>query len=166
MTGKFVFLLAVTTSLVSVTGGMFGSSTSQPSLLAAVRADDTAVVRKLIEDGANVNCRTSSEGWSALHYAVRNGNPEVVQLLLKAGADANSYGVMEGQQGTVVSVRPIALAEAALDLMKSVPSESIEATLRQGGLDDPAVVKSMTDPAAANRYGKIVEELASASKRT
>jgi hypothetical protein len=166
MTGKFVFLLAVTTSLVSVTGGIAGTNSSQPSLMAAVRADDTAAVRSLIENGANVNSRTSAEGWSALHYAVRNGNPEVVQLLLKAGADPNCFGAVEGQQGTVVSVQPIALAEAALDLVKQVPSASIEATLRQGGLDDPAVVKSMTDPKAVDRYAKIADELASVTKQS
>jgi ankyrin repeat protein len=134
--------------------------------MAAVRADDTAAVRTLIENGANVNSRTSAEGWSALHYAVRNGNPEVVQLLLKAGADPNCFGAVEGQQGTVVSVRPIALAEAALDLVKQVPATQIEGTLRQGGLDDPAAVRSMMDAKAADRYGKIVDELALVTKQS
>ena len=137
------------------------------SLLKAIRADDTEVAKRLIKLGADVNSRTSANGWSALHYAVRNGNAEVVQLLLSAGADPNYQGTMEGQRrDSVVSVRPLVLAEAALDLVNQVPASNMEETLRQNGLDDPALLKSMKDPRATDRYKKVVDVLTSVTKES
>jgi len=136
------------------------------SLIRAVRTDNTEAVKKLIRLGADVNSRTSANGWSALHYAVRNGNAEIVQLLLNAGADPNCLGTMEGQKESVVSVRPLVLAQAALDLVSQVPPSSIEDTLRRSGLDDPALVKSMTDPNATDRYRKVVDVLTTVTKES
>jgi ankyrin repeat protein len=97
---------------------------------------------------------------------VRNGNAEIVQLLLNAGADPNCLGTMEGQKESVVSVRPLVLAQAALDLVSQVPPSSIEDTLRRSGLDDPALVKSMTDPNATDRYRKVVDVLTTVTKES
>jgi ankyrin repeat protein len=136
------------------------------SLMAAVRDDDTEAIKKLIKKGADVNIRTSANGWGALHYAVRNGNAEAVQLLLAAGADPNYLGTMEGQTNSVVSLRPLVLAQSALDLVKLVPPDSMEDTLRKSGLDDPALLKSMTDPTAVDRYKKVVAVLAKVTKNS
>jgi ankyrin repeat protein len=136
------------------------------SLIKAVRADNTELAKKLIRMGADVNSRTSANGWSALHYAVRNGNAEIVQLLLKAGADPNCLGTIDGQKDSVVSLRPLVLAQAALDLVSQVPPSNIEDTLRQSGLDDPALVKSMKDPNATDRYQKVVDVLSSFTKES
>lgn len=136
------------------------------SLIKAVRDDNTQLAKKLIKLGADVNSRSSVNGWSALHYAVRNGNAQIVELLLEAGADPNYLGTLEGQKKSPVSIRPLVLAEAALDLVNQVPSSDIEDTLRQSGLDDPALVKSMTDPNASDRYKKIVDVLTSATKES
>jgi hypothetical protein len=42
----------------------------------------------------------------------------------------------------------------------------MEATLKEGGLNDPALVKSMKDPKAGDRYQKVVEVLARESGRS
>ena len=136
------------------------------SLMTAVKHDDTVAIKKLIKKGADANTRTSANGWAVLHYAVRNGNAEAVQLLLAAGADPNYLGTMEGQTNSVVSLRPLVLAQSALDLVKLVPPSSMKDTLRQSGLDDPALLKSMTDPAAADRYKKVVAVLAKVTKES
>lgn len=128
--------------------------------MAAVKADNTAEVKKLIEKGADVNSRTSPTGWSVLHYAARNGNAEIVQALLNAGADPNYSGAVEGQTGSVISLKPLVIARATLDLVRQIPASRMEETLRQNGLDDPALVKSMKDPKAADRYQMVVEALA------
>jgi hypothetical protein len=73
---------------------------------------------------------------------------------------------MEGQKDSVVSVRPLVLAQAALDFVSQVPPSNMEETLRQNGLDDPALVKSMKDPKATDRYRKVVDVLTSASKES
>jgi ankyrin repeat protein len=142
------------------------SAPSQEALIAAVKADDTDLTRKLIRMGGNVNSRTSVDGWSALHFAVRNGNAEIVQLLLDAGADPNYVGTMEGQTDSAISVRPLTLAEAALDVVNQVPPSNMEATLRQGGLDDPALLKSMKDSSAADRYRRVIEVLSRVTKES
>lgn len=136
------------------------------SLIKAVRSDNTELTRKLIKLGADPNSRTSANGWSVLHYAVRNGNAQIVQILLNAGADPNCMGAMEGEKSSSVSLRPLVLAQAALDLVTQVPASDIEDTLRQSGLDDPALVKSMKDPNATDRYQKVVNELKDVTKQS
>jgi ankyrin repeat protein len=141
-----------------------GCKPSPASLMTAVKTDNTAEAMKLIDKGADPNSRTSPTGWSALHYAARNGNVIIVQALLKAGADPNYAGTMEGQTGSVISLKPLILAQATLDLVKQIPPSSMEATLHQIGLDDPALLKSMKDPQAVDRYQKVVDALAAVTK--
>jgi hypothetical protein len=142
----------------------FESEILRGSLIKAVRTDNIELTKKLLKLGADANSRTSANGWSALHYAVRNGDSELVQLLIKAGADPNCLGTMEGQKGSTVSVRPLILAQAALDLVSQVPPEDIEQTLHRSGLDEPALVKSMKDPNATDRYRKVIDVLTKAAR--
>lgn len=150
-----LFLVSLATLIIFISG----CKPNPAALMTAVKADNTEEARKLIEKGADPNSRTSPTGWSALHYAARNGNVEIVSLLLKAGADPNYSGTMEGQTGTVVSLQPLLLAQATLDLVKQIPASEMDETLHQIGLDDPALLKSMKDPDAAVRYQKVVDAL-------
>jgi ankyrin repeat protein len=59
------------------------------ALIRATINGDTATVRKLIVNGADVNGRGSS-GWTPLMYAVNNGHIEVARVLLVKGADVNA----------------------------------------------------------------------------
>ena len=172
---KLPVLLAIMLSIFLITGWrpnvpLFGMKpnveTLRTSLMNAVKADNTEEAIRLIRMGADANCHTSPNGWSALHFAVRNGNAEIVAALLRAGADPNYKGTMEGQTGTIISEKPLQIAQAALDLVNQVPPSGIEETLRRGGLDDPALVKSMKDPKAADRYQKVVEALAIVTKES
>jgi ankyrin repeat protein len=150
-----LFLLVFVVLIISISG----CKPSPAALMTAVKADNTEEARKLIGKGADPNSRTSPTGWSVLHYAARNGNVEIVGLLLKAGADPNYSGTMEGQTGTVVSLKPLVLAQATLDLVNQIPAAEMEETLHQIGLDDPALLKSMKDPEAPVRYQKVVDAL-------
>jgi hypothetical protein len=172
---RLPLLLALMLSIFLITGWrpnvpLFGTKpnveTLRTSLMSAVKADNTEEAIRLIKMGADANCRTSANGWSALHFAVRNGNVKIVEALMQAGADPNYTGTMEGQTGNIVSEKPLQIAQAALDLVYQVPPPSIEETLRRGGLDDPALIKSMKDPKAANRYQKVVEALAKVTKES
>jgi ankyrin repeat protein len=151
-------------SLLSISGCKPNPETMRASLMAAVKADNTADVKKLLAKGANANSRTSPTGWSALHYAARNGNVEEVQALLNAGADPSYSGTMEGQTGSVVSVQPLAIARATMDLVSQIPAANMEQTLHQIGLNDPALLKSLKDPSANSRYQKVVEILTGITK--
>jgi ankyrin repeat protein len=64
-------------------------------LIAAARAGDINVVRKLIGERADVNAQ-SADGSTPLLWAAYNGEPAMVEALLAAGANpdtANRYGV-------------------------------------------------------------------------
>jgi hypothetical protein len=162
---KLFFLVVLALSLLPLIGPKPNPAVLRTSLLSAVRSNNTQEAIALIHKGADANSRTSATGWSVLHYAVRNGNVELVQSLLSAGADANYAGAMEGQTGSILSEKPLSIAQAALDLVDQVPSSRIEGTLHQAGLDtDTALVSSMKDVNATQRYQKVVELLAPVTK--
>lgn len=61
-------------------------------LLDTVRSEswpDNVVVEMLLTHGANVNA-ANYEGWTALHYAITNGNGDLVAILLDAGAEVEA----------------------------------------------------------------------------
>jgi ankyrin repeat protein len=157
---KPVFLFLLVLSLLPVSG----CKPSSDSLMAAVKADNTAEAASLIGKGADANSRTSPNGWSALHYAARNGNAELVQELLTAGADPNYAGSLDGQANSPTALKPLSLAKGMLEVVSQVQASELDATLRQNGLDDPALLKSAKDPNAAERYQKVVELLAKVTK--
>lgn len=163
---KSILLFAFALALLSVTACKQNPASLRASLMAAVRADNTVAALRLIQKGADPNSRTSPSGWSALHYAVRNGNTQIVEALLKAGADPNYAGNIESQQGAAVSLQPLPLAEAALDFASQVPPSRADTLLRQAGLNDPALLKSMRDAKASIRYQRVVDDLAKSSQES
>ena len=146
-----LLFFVLTLSLIATTG----CKPSPESLMTAVAADNTAEVVRLIGKGADPNSRSSPNGWSALHYAARNGNMEMVQALLKAGADPNYSGTRDGQTKTAPRM-PLDLAQGMLDVVNEIQPSDREAEMRKNGLDDPVLLKSAKDPNAVDRYEKIV----------
>ena len=59
------------------------------SLLNAVKKGNVNAVKKLLNNGANVNRADNENGITPLLTASRNGHTEVVKLLLNKGADVN-----------------------------------------------------------------------------
>ncbi|KAK0381196.1 hypothetical protein CLIM01_01435 [Colletotrichum limetticola] len=51
---------------------------------------DSAVLRVLIDRGANIKARSKDKKWTPLHYAAAYGCTEAVELLLREGADATA----------------------------------------------------------------------------
>lgn len=64
------------------------SAQHQTALMWAVAERHTDVVKALIERGADLQARTQ-KGFTALHFAARQGAVESARLLLAAGADIN-----------------------------------------------------------------------------
>ncbi len=63
--------------------------TKESLLQSAIRMGQIEEVKKLLEDGADVN-HLFPDGISYLHVAVVNNQPEIVDLLLKANANVNA----------------------------------------------------------------------------
>jgi len=150
---KLPILIALGLSLISTTG----CKPSPESLMAAIRADNTAEAIRLIGKGADANSVSSPNGWSALHYAAMNGNVEIVKALLKYGADPNYSATKDGKANAVLAVKPYSLALGMLDVVceYNQPSDR-EVKLREAGLDDPVLLKSVKDPKAVEHYQDVV----------
>ncbi|MEW6347869.1 MAG: ankyrin repeat domain-containing protein [Thermodesulfobacteriota bacterium] len=68
---------------------MTGLWDPRPALVAAAMNNDLTRVRKLLQDGHDVNAK-GPEGVTALHAAARAGSAELVRVLLEHSADVNA----------------------------------------------------------------------------
>ena len=59
------------------------------ALMLAAMKDHTEVVKLLLEKGAEVNAKESTDSATALMMAANNGHAEVVKLLLEKSANVN-----------------------------------------------------------------------------
>lgn len=66
---------------------IFGASASK-NLFEAIEAGKVNAVKKMLDDGADVNAK-DDQGTAILHSAAGNGNIAIIQLLLERGADIN-----------------------------------------------------------------------------
>jgi len=95
------------------------------NLIEQTIANHTLQVKKLIEQGANVNM-TDDSGFTSLHYASREGNVEIVRLLLQKGANTNNqnkigftalhYAVMNGN----IDIASLLLKKGAMTDIENV----------------------------------------------
>ena len=163
---KCVVLFAIGVCSLVTCGCRPSQVSLKNSLMKAVIADDTSTAKKLIKEGADANSREPAGGWSALHYAARNGNVEIVKLLLSAGAEPNYTGTMPGQTGpTLISVTPIALAQSMQAMTRVIPASRVEETVRFSDPGGPALLRSMKDPKATDRYQEVIDVLSKVTKR-
>lgn len=72
--------LQATSSLQVEPGG------PEPGLQSAAAEGNLEQVKSLVEKGADVNSADTSQGWTALHWAVSRGHRDVAQYLLEKGA--------------------------------------------------------------------------------
>ncbi len=94
------------------------SNNGSTALMAAANNGRLKVVKKLVEEGADVNARSSAYGDTALYRAVEKDYWEIVKFLIEEGADFDS--------GTDWKVTPLMYAAAAGSL------ESLKILLKNG----------------------------------
>ncbi len=71
-------------------GSSINPSDLAAALVAAVLREDAAIVRLLLEHGANPNTRIDEGCWSVLDCAVEDHSLEIARLLVEHGADVNA----------------------------------------------------------------------------
>ncbi|MGM7637195.1 ankyrin repeat domain-containing protein [Bacillus sp. Hm123] len=96
-------------------------------LIQAVERKETAMINKLIEEGANINTQ-DSEGRTATMIATYNNDVETAKLLIDAGADVNIQDNMGNNPFLYAG------AEGYIDILK-------------------LTIEAGADPAITNRYG-------------
>ncbi|MEY3659244.1 MAG: hypothetical protein RLZZ169_69 [Pseudomonadota bacterium] len=112
-------------SLCAVLVTISASGTAE-TLVAAARRDDAAGVQALLRGADDVN-QPQSDGTTALHWAVYNGNLPLVRALIKAGADVtvrNDYGSSPMSEAAVRGSAE--LLELLLDAGADVESATLE----------------------------------------
>src|SRR4051812_549329 len=87
---KHVHRSALVVLLVAagVAATVAGSGTAVP-LIEAVKTSDTATIRRLLKERADVNA-AEADGTTALHWAARANDATTVQLLIAAGANVKA----------------------------------------------------------------------------
>lgn len=93
--------------------------------MAAEKGVDT-LVRVLIEQGADIECRNTSIGKTPLHLAAENGHERVVKLLLERGADIEAQDILFGQTPLLWAAEKGHLAVVELFLNEGAEIEAKE----------------------------------------
>jgi ankyrin repeat protein len=88
------------------------------ALMHAVLADDAdvAIVRLLIDRGADVRAEDRNQKWTALHFAARDQNAAIVRCLLENGAAVDPLDVF----GNTPLWRGVMNATSSLDAIKEL----------------------------------------------
>ncbi len=108
------------------------------ALFTAIENGNVALVRLLVEAGADVNAAEGFGGNTPLHEAVEQGDAEIVKILVAAGADVEAEGFMRRT--------PLSLAaeEGATEIMQILLGPGPEADTSADGEDkEAASVPSM-----------------------
>lgn len=137
---------------VATVGGAMAISASDPLVLAASN-DDLNAVKKLLEEGADVNKRDDDTGTTALDEAVMHGNRDMVRVLLNAGAEVNAR--TRNKQTALMRLDNDATASLVRDLVNA----GARVNARDADGDTPLIM--------ASRYStpEVVKALISAGAR-
>ena len=89
----------------------------------AVQIGNTEVVKLLLERGADVNVKSTTDGSTALMWATQKGNMDIVKLLLKNSADVNA----ENDDGT--TAHHIAIRQGYTNIVQLLEKAGAEKSL-------------------------------------
>jgi uncharacterized protein len=157
-----------------------GTASAQGSLVAAIKANDVAAVRTLVDKRVDVNA-VQPDGTTALHWAVDRDAQEMVRLLIRAGANvkaANRYGAtplwLASLNGNAVIIGMLLEAGADAATASAEGETALMVAARTGKLDavdvllsrgvDPNVKESWRGQtalmwAAAEGHAPVIEAL-------
>jgi ankyrin repeat protein len=127
-----------------------------PHLVTAIRDADVHAVRKLIEDGADVNAR-DAEGNTPLILASFYASPRCVALLLEMGADANAAN----QAGVTALIR----AATSYEKTRSLVEAGAEVRVRTADLGNTPLILAARRAGNSRTVKLLLERGANATER-
>ncbi len=107
-------------------------SIGSEALYTAIEKGDVAMVRLLVEAGADVNAAAGFGGNTPLHEAVEQGDVEIVKILVAAGADVEAKGYFDRTPLT------LATEEGATEIMQILLGSGPDADTSASGEDKEA----------------------------
>jgi len=117
-----------------------------PVLMVATQKGHRDIVQFLIENGADVNVRTTGdiEGVTALMIASGRGYLDIVKFLVENGADVNAAVTADEVEGGTATAIMIASQEGHLDIVKFLAEKGadVNATNREGKTTKDYAIKS------------------------
>jgi len=93
MKTKTLFIILIFVLAILIITDSFVSASDTELLFRSVRRDDYFKVKRLIEEGADVNAQ-NNYGDTALMIASKRGHTEVAKLLIEEGADVNAQDTL------------------------------------------------------------------------
>ena len=87
---RILFSIACVSIIISAVFAETDASDKNAQLIQAAKDSNLAAVQTLLDSGADVNARRTTDGVTALIWAAMNGDKEIVKLLLEKGADVNA----------------------------------------------------------------------------
>ena len=151
------------------------SAQSQAPIADAAQNKDSAAVRKLIKEGADVN-GTHGDGMTALHYAALNGDAELAQMLLYAGANVGAKTRIGGytplhlaaQIGNANVIAPLVAAGAQVAALTTTGATPLMHAAHSGSVDAVRIlIENGADPnIKETANGQTALMFAAASDRT
>jgi ankyrin repeat protein len=136
-----------------------GAAEAQVRLVAAIKANDVAAVRALLDERGDVNA-VEADGTTALHWAVDREATELVQLLIRAGANVtatNRYGVtplwLASLNGNAATIRILLEAGADAAAASAEGETALMVAARTGEVDAVnALLARGADPNAKEHW--------------
>lgn len=99
------------------------------ALHAAASSGDEDIILFLLQEGFDINARTSDMGWTPLMVAARDGNTQAAKLLVYQGANVNLQSDLGATALTFAVTQPFPLEEDRLSLITYLLNHGADATL-------------------------------------
>lgn len=103
----------------------------QKALLYCSKTGNKAAVEKLLDAGCNINARDKGDnkGWTALMFAIENGNDDIAMLLIQKGAKLT----LAPKKGDYIGWHPLQLAilKEKLKLVRLILDKGAEVDVRE-----------------------------------
>lgn len=120
-------IINITLSNCATSTGNIADSKGNTLLMAAAFSGNLAVVKELVERGADVNAQRPNFGSTALISAVSGDSPEVVQYLLDNGADPNARMILYGMSSNnPVTALTASIVNRKIQIMRILLSSGVE----------------------------------------